>query len=191
MPDNIELIYFDLQGRATLPRLLLRMSGVKWTDTLVPNNQVAWNERRAEFDRDALGALPVLKVNGQVFYQTAAITEYVAHLAGILPTDPMQRMKESMLRETFIEVFNKGFFGGVMAGAAAIGLDMRKVKSMTMVFTSDEDKEKRNKVMMPTMVNTCCGLMAKVEKTFKTLKVSMDKQYVFAFLARFFNHHVV
>ena len=179
MPDNIELIYFDLQGRATLPRLLLRMSGVKWTDTLVPNNQEAWNERRAEFERDALGVLPVLKVNGEVFYQTAAITDYAAHLAGILPTDPMQRMKEIMLRETFFEAMNKGFTAGVMAGAAEIGLDKRQVQALTRIVTSDDDKEKRNRVMMPTMVNTCCGLIAKVEKTFKTLNVSMDKQYIF------------
>ena len=65
------------EGRATLPRILLRMSGLKWKDTLVPNNQKAWNEQKPDWDRDALGALPVLKLNGQIFYQTHAIEQWV------------------------------------------------------------------------------------------------------------------
>ena len=53
------------------------MSGLKWKDTLVPNNQKAWNEQKPDWDRDALGALPVLKLNGQIFYQTHAIEQWV------------------------------------------------------------------------------------------------------------------
>ena len=52
------------------------MSGLEWKDTLVPNNQQAWNEQKADWERDALGSLPVLKLDGQVFYQTHAIEQW-------------------------------------------------------------------------------------------------------------------
>ena len=31
MGEKVELIYFDIQGRALLPRVLLTMSGIEWT----------------------------------------------------------------------------------------------------------------------------------------------------------------
>ena len=82
-------------------------------------------------------------------------------------------MKEKMIRETIEEVvLQKGFLNGVMAGAKEIGLDLN-----TQRFTklSDEIKEKRNKVMIPTMIKTIIGSIHKVEKTFK----GMDKRFFF------------
>ena len=77
-----------------------------------------------------------------------------------------------MIRETIEEVvLQEGFLNGVMAGAKEIGLDLN-----TQRFTklSDEIKEKRNKVMIPTMIKTIIGSIHKVEKTFK----GMDKRLV-------------
>ena len=65
MTDEIELIYFQVQGRATLPRMLLRFSGCEWKDTRIQANKEAWAEQKPKFIEDALGAVPVLKLNGQ------------------------------------------------------------------------------------------------------------------------------
>ena len=65
MSDKIELIYFDLQGRATLIRMLMRMSGCEWKDTRIPANKEAWLEHKPKIMEDALGAVPVLKLNDQ------------------------------------------------------------------------------------------------------------------------------
>ena len=70
-----------------------------------------------------------------------------------------------MIRETIEEIIpQKAFLNGIMAGVKEIGVDMN-----TQRFTklSDEIKEKRNKVMMPTMIQTIIDSIHKVEKTFK------------------------
>ena len=70
-----------------------------------------------------------------------------------------------MIRETIEEIVpQKAFLNGIMAGVKEIGVDMN-----TQRFTklSDEIKEKRNKVMMPTMIQTIIDSIHKVEKTFK------------------------
>ena len=41
MSDNIELVYFAVQGRGTIIRMLLRIWGGDWKDTLVPADK-AW-----------------------------------------------------------------------------------------------------------------------------------------------------
>ena len=66
-----------------LTRIMLRISGLEWKNTLIPSDQKIWNEKKPEFDELALGALPVLKVNGQVFFQTFAIEEWAASKARI------------------------------------------------------------------------------------------------------------
>ena len=61
-----------------LSRIMLRMSGLDWKNTLFPSDQKVWNEKKPEYDEMALGALPILKVNGQVFCQTFAIDQWAA-----------------------------------------------------------------------------------------------------------------
>ena len=91
--DKPELIYFDLQGRATLTRIMLRMSGSEWKDTRIPANKTAWAEQKAKFEKDALGSVPVLKTNGQVFCQSEAIADWAADKAGLRSDDPVRRMQ--------------------------------------------------------------------------------------------------
>ena len=93
MSEEIELIYFNLQGRATLIRMLLRMSGCEWKDTRIPANKEAWVEKKPKLMEDALGSVPVLKLNGQVFCQTDAIIDWAAAKAGLYSSDPVRRMK--------------------------------------------------------------------------------------------------
>ena len=108
MSEEIELIYFNLQGRATLIRMLLRMSGCEWKDTRIPANKEAWMEQKPKIMEDALGSVPVLKLNGQVFCQTEAIIDWAAVKAGLYSSDPVRRMKvtlRSLLCLTYVFLF--------------------------------------------------------------------------------------
>ena len=61
---KVELIYFDLQGRATQTRIMLKMAGIEFTDTRLSKEE--FGETKASFEESALGQLPVLKVNDKV-----------------------------------------------------------------------------------------------------------------------------
>ena len=56
--------------------MLLHMSGCEWKDTRIGNwetpgetNRTTWLEQKPLFEKEALGSVPVLKINGQVFCQ--------------------------------------------------------------------------------------------------------------------------
>ena len=69
------------------------MAGIKWQDTRVA--PADWPKVKPEIESQALGSLPILKLNGQVFYQTEAIIEWAASKAGIISDCPVRRMKVS------------------------------------------------------------------------------------------------
>ena len=46
--------------------------------------------------------------------------------AGLTSSDTLQKLKEKMFHETFVEV-QSGFMLGIMAGIQAIGIDLAKV----------------------------------------------------------------
>ena len=51
--------------------------------------------------------MPVLKLDGQIFYQTEAIVEWAASKAGVQTDDPVERMQVKMIEETIKEVLMK------------------------------------------------------------------------------------
>lgn len=61
---KVELIYFDLQGRATQTRIMLKMAGIEFTDTRLSKEEFL--EKKPSFEESALGQLPILKVNDKV-----------------------------------------------------------------------------------------------------------------------------
>ena len=61
---KVELIYFDLQGRATQTRIMLKMAGIEFTDTRLSKEE--FGEMKASLEESALEQLPVLKVNDKV-----------------------------------------------------------------------------------------------------------------------------
>ena len=52
-----------------------------------------------------LGQLPIMKVNGEVFCQEAAIHEFAAKRCRMGGKTPIEELKLDMLRGTFYEVF--------------------------------------------------------------------------------------
>ena len=145
--DKPELIYFDLQGRATLTRIMLRMSGCEWKDTRIPANKTAWAEQKPKFENDALGSVPVLKINGQFFCQSEAIADWAADKAGLRSEDPVRRMQvhftincfkltlllqEKMIAETFKEVLEKALMGSMAEATKQLG-NVRELGSFYLV----------------------------------------------------------
>ena len=61
---TVELIYFDLQGRATQIRIMLKIAGIEFTDTRLSKEEFA--DKKAFYEESALGQLPVLKVNDKI-----------------------------------------------------------------------------------------------------------------------------
>ena len=76
-----------------MTRILLRIAGCDWKDTKVPTTKEEWAVRKPEFEKEALGSLPVLRLNGQIFYQTEAIIDWAADKAGLRSSCPVVRMK--------------------------------------------------------------------------------------------------
>ena len=85
-----------------------------------------WESERKRFETIAIGQLPILKINGDVFYQsnvrkclkkslymvyidftvhilfkTKAIIEWCANMAGIVPRDPTDAMIVTMISGDF------------------------------------------------------------------------------------------
>ena len=118
---KVELIYFDLQGRATQTRIMLKMAGIEFTDTRLSKEE--FMEKKASFP---LGQLPVLKVNDKVrdsldskscyswrtwsdqvgcpflnpfkvFCQSDAIMEWAAEKAGLIPKNDEDAMAMRMV----------------------------------------------------------------------------------------------
>lgn len=112
---DVELIYFDVQGRATQTRIMLKIAGIEFKDTRLTKSEFA--ERKTSLEECALGQIPILKVNGKgmasrkfpkrlvrlpnfeigycgggaenesikVYCQSDAIMEWAATKAGLIP----------------------------------------------------------------------------------------------------------
>ena len=94
---GLELIYFDVQGRATGIRIMLKMAGVDYKDTRVECDKAVWQAQKPDFDKLALGQLPIMKIDDRVYCQQDAIEEYCALKAGIVPKSAEDVMRVKML----------------------------------------------------------------------------------------------
>ena len=122
---KVELIYFDLQGRATQARIMLKMAGIDFIDTRLSKEE--FGEKKPSFEDSALGQLPVLKVDDKetdsvnqnvIFYSTIltvvhhwhailnslkvycqsdAIMEWAADKAGLIPKNDDDAMAMRMV----------------------------------------------------------------------------------------------
>ena len=61
-----------------------------------------------------MGALPVLKIDGETFCQTKAINAYVAKKAGLNGKNLIEQMKVTMIMETQGELLEKAMMEAFM-----------------------------------------------------------------------------
>jgi glutathione S-transferase len=101
MPEH-KLVYFDIPGCGEATRVMLRAAGVEFADTRVPFKD--WPTVKKE---TPLGSLPVLKVDGMSYCQSAALSRYAAKLAGFYPDDPLEALVVDEVLETCNEIMGK------------------------------------------------------------------------------------
>ena len=102
---KVELIYFDLQGRATQIRIMLKIAGIEFIDTRLSKEE--FFEKKGSFEESALGQLPILKLNDKVFCQSHAIEEWAANKAGLIPKNDEDAMAMKMVIGTSYYGYNK------------------------------------------------------------------------------------
>ena len=87
--------------------MLLRIADIDWKDTVVSvSNSTDWLSKKGDYEKEALGSnikirrffqnlgsLPILRLNGQTYYQTEAIIEWATAKAGLTFDCPVMRMK--------------------------------------------------------------------------------------------------
>jgi len=153
---GLELIYFDVQGRATGIRIMLKMAGVDYKDTRVECDKAVWQAQKPDFDKLALGQLPIMKIDDRVYCQQDAIEEYCALKAGIVPKSAEDVMRVKMLLETMKEAGLKTFMGAIQFTTAQIGGEFFGLEG--------EKLEERNKIFVPKMIELMSALNGNIEK---------------------------
>merc|ERR1712241_614584 len=101
---SLELVYFDIHGRAAIPRLILQAANIEFVDTRVDIEKWRAGESTPKKSETPLGQVPLLRVNGKEFCQSAAIINYCAKLAKIDQLEPLEALKVDMFVETAMEV---------------------------------------------------------------------------------------
>ena len=97
-----ELIYFPCFGRGGLARLMFQLADIDFEDTRVP-----WEDWKDTKEKMPLGALPVLRIDGQTFCQMKAINKFLANKAGLLGQTDIEHLQVDMLVETRQEFSDK------------------------------------------------------------------------------------
>jgi glutathione S-transferase len=101
--STIRLTYFALPGRAGPTRLAFTLAGIPFDDI-----RLTYQEWAAVCDNTTLypqGSLPVLEVDGKRISDSAAIFEYAASRAGLLPSDAFLLPKTKEIRVYLEQIF--------------------------------------------------------------------------------------
>jgi len=98
--QDLVLSYFGVRAVGQMAQYVMHAGNVKYhfDSTRAAN----WATEKA---KTPFGQLPVLSVKGQgVIAQSGAITQYVATLAGFLPSDPFARSRGLMVYDQFRDI---------------------------------------------------------------------------------------
>jgi len=147
--SNIELLYFPIHGRALTIRMLLKIGNVEFTDTKLSQEEFA--KLKPELP---LGQVPVLKVDGAQYCQTAAIVNYAAKLAKLPKLSDMEQLRNKMVCEVLQEA----------------GDQMAMPAMMAMKAIPEDQKEKRSEAWYGGVRAAAPAQLAKLEKILKHIK---------------------
>ncbi|GAB5585237.1 hypothetical protein Unana1_00137 [Umbelopsis nana] len=106
MAVTYELFYFPLDGLARVSRLLLDLSGVKWTDRYVDEN---WDEEKKTTPFLRVPVLTEFNEDGSKFVlaESLAICRYLAHQFGWFGSNPHETAHIDMYCESWGEIHQK------------------------------------------------------------------------------------
>jgi len=88
MAPKLELVYFDIAGRAEPLRLICSIGNVEFTDTRLSKEE--WVQMKPQ---TPYGQLPILKVEGKTIAESNAISRYLGRLGKLYPEDPLAALE--------------------------------------------------------------------------------------------------
>lgn len=97
-----EFIYFGAKGRGEAIRVMLHAAGVEWKDNRFEVSE--WAEIKPT---TPLGAVPILKIDGNTYCQSLAMLRYAGKLAGFYPEDPLEALKVDQALDSLSEMTSK------------------------------------------------------------------------------------
>ncbi|XP_073446056.1 hematopoietic prostaglandin D synthase [Dendrobates tinctorius] len=101
--SNYKLTYFNFRGRAEIIRYLLA-----YTNTEFEDHRIDYKDWPAQKDEYPFGKLPVLEIDGIVYYQSLAIGRFLAKKAGLTGKTDLDDLRLDALLDTiddFISLF--------------------------------------------------------------------------------------
>ena len=104
-PTKPKLHYFDMHGRASMIRLLLKHAKVEYDEVRI--KQQDWMSYKGKYP---LKQVPVLEIDGKELCQTDAIMQFLALRHGYLSLKPEKYYRIIFLANTIKDLFN-GFVG--------------------------------------------------------------------------------
>ena len=97
-----ELVYFGGKGRGEAIRVMLHASGVEWKDTTFKYDE--WADLKPT---TPLGAVPILKIDGNTYCQSLSLLRYAGKLAGFYPEDPLEALKVDQALDSLNELMSQ------------------------------------------------------------------------------------
>lgn len=101
MPSNIKLTYFNLRGRAEIPRLILAQAGVDYEDERIERD--SWMALKPN---TPCGQLPVLEYNGVKIAQSMTIARFLAKEFNLAGQNRIEEAKANMIVDCVTDIFN-------------------------------------------------------------------------------------
>ncbi|XP_071142707.1 S-crystallin SL11-like [Mytilus edulis] len=102
MPVKFKISYFDIKGRAELPRLVFAAAGKEFDD-----DRISGDKWTAFKPKTPYGQMPVLTVdNKTMINQTGAIIRYLAREFGLYGSNNMENTKCDIIIETVFDLYS-------------------------------------------------------------------------------------
>ena len=87
-----------MRARAEPIRMILYFGNINYNDVTVPFSE--WPEHKTKLDICPFGQLPTIQLNsGEVIAESGTILRFVAKLAGLYPSDPLEAARADMVHE--------------------------------------------------------------------------------------------
>lgn len=99
-PASIKLTYFNIQGVAEVPRLVLKLGNIPFEDIRVNREEMMALKSEGKLPS---GQLPIMEVDGKHLSQSMAISTYCAKMAGLYPEDPWEAAKVDAIVQLVVE----------------------------------------------------------------------------------------
>ncbi|XP_069834434.1 hematopoietic prostaglandin D synthase [Dendropsophus ebraccatus] len=100
---NYKLTYFNFRGRAEILRYLFA-----YTNTEYEDHRIEYKDWPSHKDSYPFGKLPVLEIDGIVYYQSLAIGRYLAKKAGLTGKTDLDELRIDAILDTiddFVSLF--------------------------------------------------------------------------------------